>query len=154
MRQPFATENGEEKFLIIGNNSRIFACLKQMIIDLQNQGDAQICKRLLEAVGAALLRGESPENLIRRIGRKRSPKSIYFGPLTATEAEKDILEIKQLRKLTNAKPLVPGARKLERYHAEIKMLHTLKASYRDIQLWLFAKKKLVVSHHSVHRYLK
>jgi hypothetical protein len=136
------------------SNSSIYTNLKQIITTLPDRGNLRIYRQLLEAVGAALLRGENPGKLARRIGRKRISKTICLVALSIGEAEKDMQEIKQLRKLAKARPLVPGARKLERYHAAIITLRRLKAAYRDIQLWLLAKKGLEVSHHSVQRYLK
>jgi hypothetical protein len=136
------------------SNSHIYTQLKRILTMLPEEDNASLYRRLLEAVGAALLQGENPEKLARRIRRKRSPKTLCFTALTAAQAEKDILEMRQLRKLARAHPFIPGARKLERYHGEITALRAGKASYRDIQLWLFAKKGLVVSHHSVQRYLQ
>ncbi len=153
MRQAFETENSDKNHLEIDAIGDIYTCLKQVIMAMPNNRNGQVCKRLLEATSSALLRGEHPEKLIRRIGRKRNLKTVCLAPLTAEEAQMDTLEIKQLRRLANARPLVPGSRKLERYHSEIMSLSAAKASCRDIKLWLFMKKGLTISHHSIQRYL-
>ncbi|HVV67750.1 MAG TPA: hypothetical protein VHE99_01750 [Gammaproteobacteria bacterium] len=153
MRQAFETENPVKNRLEIDVIGGLHTCLKQLITALPSGGNARACKRLLEANCSALLRGEHPEKLIRRIGRKRNLKAVCLDALSQEEAQKNTVEIKQLRKLANARPLVPGSRKLERYHSEIISLSTAKASCRDIKLWLFMKKGLVVSHHSIQRYL-
>lgn len=138
----------------IKNISDTYTCLKQLTMNFSHQPQMQLCKLLLEAAGQALLKGESPEKLIQRISKKRNSKLINFSPLSFSEAQKDILEIKRLRRLAHDTPLVPGSRKLEKYHAELMILTQAKASCRDIKLWLFIHKKLVISHHSVYRYLK
>ncbi len=154
MRQPTETENTEKLADIISSSSRIYTCLKQLIDTLSGSYDAQVCKCLLEGVAAALLRGESAERLIRRIAKKRNLKIRYMTSLDSQEAKKDVSEMKQLRRLASVRSLVPGTRKLERFHAEIVALHAVKASYRDIQLWLLTKRGFTVSHHSVQRYVK
>src|SRR5882757_175255 len=102
MRQAFETENSDKNRLEIDIVGGIYTCLKQLIMVLPNSGNTQICKRLLEAPCSALLRGEHPEKLIRRISRKRNLKAVCLTPLSAETAQKDTSDIKQLRKLANA----------------------------------------------------
>ncbi len=153
-RQHFETINADR--LANGGiaNSHLYCHLQQLMGRLADDEISHACRDLIGAMNTALLKGESPEKLVRRIGRKRSPKLYNLRSMTREEAKKELVEIRRLRRLAAAHSPIPGARKLEQYHPEIITLYQSDASYRDIQFWLRAKKGLVVSHHSVQRYLK
>lgn len=153
-RQHFETVNTNKLVNSNVTNSQLYCHLQQLTLRLTADEISQVCRNLIGAINTALLKGESPEKLVRRIARKRSPKLYNLHSMTKEEAEKDLAEIKQLRRLAQARSPIPGARKLEKYHSEILTLYQSDASYRDIQFWLRAKKGLAISHHSVQRYLQ
>lgn len=74
---------------------------------------------LIESLKFALLNGENPRKLAKRIRRERHNKMPSLMPLIQEQAALDITEIKRLRKLAKAKPLIPGSKKLDVYRQEI-----------------------------------
>jgi hypothetical protein len=110
-------------------------------------------KSLIEALKFALLNGENPAKLCKRIRRERYTNESSLTPLTWQQAASDMVEVKRLRKLAKAKPIIPGARKLDKYRQEIVTLAKQRASQADIKYWLLAKKGVAVSQPTIHRYL-
>jgi hypothetical protein len=87
------------------------------------------------------------------LGRERHRKEASLVALSTTQAQLDIAEVKRLRELAKAKPLVPGKRKLDGYRQEIMTLRQNGASQIDIKYWLLASKGIAVSQPTIHRYL-
>lgn len=110
-------------------------------------------KTLIESLKFALLNGENPSRLSKRIRRERHYKKPCLTPLSSTQAKLDIGEVKRLRALAKAKPLIPGMLKLDPYRQEILILRKNGASQLDIKYWLVASKSVVVSQPTIHRYL-
>lgn len=154
MRQPFKTDTTQRLDTEAIPSSHVYEHLQTYVKTLPNHDAAQACKSLIEAISHALLKGESHEGLVKRISGERRKKPYTFATLSTEKAKTNIAEIKRLRAFANARPLIPGARKLERYHPEIMVLYQAGASLRDIKFWLLSHKKLIVSHHSVQRYLE
>lgn len=108
---------------------------------------------LINSLKFALLNGENPSRLSKRIRRERHRKEASLIPLSSTQAQLDIAEVKRLRGLVKVKPRIPGEQKLDRYRQEIVMLRQNGASQIEIKYWLFARKGLKVSQPTIHRYL-
>lgn len=110
-------------------------------------------KQLINALKFAILNGENPAQLCKRIRRERYYREPSIEPLKAQQAVLDIEEVKRLRRLAKAKPLIPGGRKLDIYRQEIVTLRKIGASQMDIKYWLLAKKGVSISQPTLHRYL-
>ncbi len=135
-------------------NAQLYKYLEAFIRTLPRDKSSEVFNPLMESILFALRNGENPVKLTKRIRRERYKKEPILLPLSDAQAELDIGEIKRLRSLAKMKPLLPGARKLDRYRQEIQQLQQKGASQQDIRIWLRANRNVEVSQPTIHRYLK
>jgi len=135
------------------SNTQLYEHLRDFSQTLPQDAPWQTFKTLIEAVKFALLNGENPSRLSKRIRRERHRNEPHLIPLSGTKAQLDIAEIKRLRQLAKDKPLIPGSRKLDSYRQEIATLRQQGASQMDIKYWLIATYGVTVSQSTIHRYL-
>lgn len=134
-------------------NTKLYECLTSFSETLPKDALWHEFRTLIEALKFALLNGENPVKLSKRIRRERYKKEPSLIPLSEHGATLDIAEVKRLRKLAKATPLIPGARKLDPYRQEIIVLRKNGASQMDIKYWLLASKGVASSQPTIHRYL-
>ncbi len=67
-------------------------------------------------------------------------------------AQIELMEIRQIRRTARRKPY--RVSRLNRYRAELVALRQAGASYPDLVTWLRIKKRKVVAHTTVMRFLK
>lgn len=135
-------------------NSHLHQYISVIIKALPNDHYAATTKQLFDALNTALLKGEIPEKLARRIRREHSRREVTLTSMDRENAARQVAEIKRLRQITRAKPSVPGSGKIDKYRSEIEMLRQAGASQMDIKYWLAGKKQVTVSQQTIHRYLK
>jgi len=135
-------------------NAKLHQHLQSLRRNLPQADIAQAANTLIDSLLYALANGESPQQLIKRIRRERYKKPMPLSPLASAQAITDIHEVKRLRAIAKAKPIVPGARKLDRYRQEVEQLRKSGASHIDIKFWLLANRGTKVSQPTIHRYLK
>ena len=153
VNQGFETGN-ETLFAAENLNFSLCKYLVNCIQRLPPDGSQSALQTLLEALRFALLRGEHPTQLRRRIRRERRAESHSWIPLDDVQAQVAINEVKHLRALARVQQAVPGGKKLDKFRQEIQALHQRGASLRDIQFWLFNQKHVTVSAATVQRYVK
>ncbi|MFT3742429.1 MAG: hypothetical protein QM752_07230 [Gammaproteobacteria bacterium] len=111
-------------------------------------------RQLIQALQYALLRGESPQKLIKRIRRERLRKNLPLEILTSRQAEADLTQVKKLRAIAKEHPHAPGTCKLDEYRQEVRALYSSGASQRDIKYWLLSARNASVSQSTIQRYIK
>lgn len=108
---------------------------------------------LLVALHDALQEGETPLNLLRRIRRDRRKLPPVTTPLSHSQAQATLAEVRRLRAIARERLTTPGKQKLDPYRQEIDELAKAGASQRDIGFWLRREKRLKVSQATIQRYL-
>ncbi len=141
--------NNHTQFL----NTQLYEKLHAFAQTLPKDAAWENFKMLIESLKFALLNGENPTRLSKRIRRERHRKEASLIPLSPTQAQLNLSEVKRLRQLAKEKLSIPGVRKLDGYRQEILVLRQQGASQIDIKHWLLTTKSVIVSQPTIHRYL-